>query len=35
MAVPRNSGPAHPAERHDGARARYVAIITDGNGRWA
>jgi undecaprenyl diphosphate synthase len=29
-------GPAHPA--HDAgerARARYVAIITDGNGRWA
>src|ERR1700733_4728 len=34
MAVPRNSGPAHPAD-DDGARARYVAIITDGNGRWA
>lgn len=34
MATPRNSGPAHPAD-DDGARARYVAIITDGNGRWA
>src|ERR1700733_14945449 len=34
MAVPRNLGPAHPADE-TGARARYVAIITDGNGRWA
>src|ERR1700733_16072977 len=34
MAVPRNLGPAHPADE-TGARARYVAIITEGNGRWA
>ena len=34
MPTPRNSGPAHPAD-DNGARARYVAIITDGNGRWA
>jgi undecaprenyl diphosphate synthase len=34
VAVPRISGPAQPAES-DQARARYVAIITDGNGRWA
>jgi undecaprenyl diphosphate synthase len=45
-ATPDRSGPAHPADRADrvdradpadenGARARYVAIITDGNGRWA
>jgi undecaprenyl diphosphate synthase len=34
VVVPRYSGPAHPAES-DRARARYVAIITDGNGRWA
>ncbi len=47
MATPFEEGPAHPADpadpahasdAHDagaGARARYVAIITDGNGRWA
>jgi undecaprenyl diphosphate synthase len=29
--TPRERGSAHD----DGARARYVAIITDGNGRWA
>jgi undecaprenyl diphosphate synthase len=34
VVVPRISGPAQPAES-DRARARYVAIITDGNGRWA
>jgi undecaprenyl diphosphate synthase len=34
VAVPRISGPAQPAES-DRTRARYVAIITDGNGRWA
>jgi undecaprenyl diphosphate synthase len=34
VAVPRISGPDQPAES-DRARARYVAIITDGNGRWA
>jgi len=36
-ATPERSGPAHPAHPADdnGARARYVAIITDGNGRWA
>jgi undecaprenyl diphosphate synthase len=35
--VPPESGPTHPAHlaEDDGARARYVAIITDGNGRWA
>ena len=31
MAVPREPGSADD----NGARARYVAIITDGNGRWA
>ena len=42
MAVPRESEPAHAAPADpaqpavsDGTRARYVAIITDGNGRWA
>ncbi len=44
MVNPGDSEPAHPAHpaahpahlAHDaGARARYVAIITDGNGRWA
>jgi undecaprenyl diphosphate synthase len=34
VVVPRISGPAQPAES-DRARPRYVAIITDGNGRWA
>jgi undecaprenyl diphosphate synthase len=34
VVVPRYSGPAQPAEG-DRTRARYVAIITDGNGRWA
>ncbi len=28
-------GPATPAQPGEGGRARYVAIITDGNGRWA
>jgi undecaprenyl diphosphate synthase len=31
VVTPREPGPADA----DGARARYVAIITDGNGRWA
>jgi undecaprenyl diphosphate synthase len=31
VVTPREPGPADPG----GARARYVAIITDGNGRWA
>jgi undecaprenyl diphosphate synthase len=39
VAVPRESEPAHAAPAHpaesDRTRARYVAIITDGNGRWA
>ncbi|HTP18648.1 MAG TPA: polyprenyl diphosphate synthase [Solirubrobacteraceae bacterium] len=37
MATPGDWGPAHPGAEDAGAgvRARYVAIITDGNGRWA
>ena len=42
MVTPGDSVPAHPAQSAhpdrdagEGARARYVAIITDGNGRWA
>jgi undecaprenyl diphosphate synthase len=40
VVISRDSGPAHPAHpaqpaESDQARARYVAIITDGNGRWA
>jgi len=37
VVTPRSSGPDHPAHPDDAGerRARYVAIITDGNGRWA
>ncbi len=34
-AVPEPSEPAGPSDRAGRASARYVAIITDGNGRWA